>query len=84
MAGAIVNLWLLVGGGCLPGGNTRYTVTLTINIGFFDDFTRYIYPLQAVAGAVTREFGGRAEAGSAPFLDRPWENPWEAFGEVTG
>src|SRR5437867_5227944 len=41
-----------------PGGNSRYTVTLTIKIGVFDDFTRYIYPLQGVTGAVTQGLEG--------------------------
>src|ERR1043166_4714162 len=39
--------------GVPPGRNTRYTVTLTINIGVFACFTRYIYPLQHVTRAVT-------------------------------
>src|ERR1043166_1263386 len=40
------------------GGNSRYTVTLTLNIGIFECFTRYNYPLQGVAAGVTKRFAG--------------------------
>src|SRR5436309_4140925 len=67
------------GGGVPPRWNTRYTVTLTINIGVFDGFTRYIYPLQGVAGAVTFWSAGVENESSAWFGGSQRLN-WPTYG----